>query len=209
MENSRWRQRLLESTRGRLLTLLQARDRTVNQLAHELGITDNAVRDHLVSLERDGLVRRVGTRPGVRRPHVSYGLGHGAEHIFPRPYAHLLAAFIRTVRKHLGRRSLRASMRELGRTVAREQAAKLKGRTRRSRIDAAVRLLNKIGGAAEICQDSGKVVIRSNGCPLAAVTAEHPDACLVAESLLAKVIGASVKERCQHGEHPACRFEIG
>jgi predicted ArsR family transcriptional regulator len=209
VESSRWRERLLESTRGRLLALLQAKNRTVNQLADELQITDNAVRAHLVSLERDGLVRRVGTKAGVRRPHVSYGLSHGAEHIFPKPYGPLLATFVAIVRKRLGPRALRTSLRQLGRGIARDYSARVKGRNRAQRIDAALALLKEMGGAAEVSRDNGKVVIRGNGCPLAAVTAHYRDACLIAESLLAEVIGAPVKECCRHGPNPSCRFEIG
>ena len=208
MENSRWRERLLESTRGRLLTLLLAGHRTVNQLAHELRITDNAVRAHLVNLERDGLVRRAGTRPGIRRPHVNYGLAQGAEHVFPRPYGRLLANFLSIARKRLGSRALRTSLRELGRSLARDFLPKAKGRTRSERINRVLTLLKKMGGTAEICQNNGKVVIRANGCPLAAVTAENPEACLIAESLLEEAIGARVKESCRHGPSPCCQFEI-
>jgi predicted ArsR family transcriptional regulator len=209
VESSRWRERLFESTRGRLLALLQATDRTVNQLADELQITDNAVRAHLVSLERDGLVRRVGTKAGVRRPHVSYGLSHGAEHIFPKPYGRLLATFVAIVRKRVGPRALRTSLEQLGRDIARDYSAGVKGRNRAQRINAAVALLKEMGGAAEVSRDNGKVVIRGNGCPLAAVTAHHRDACLIVKSLVAEVVGASVKECCRHGPNPSCRFEIG
>ena len=50
-------ERFFASTRGRVTTLLRQGDRTVEELAQALGLTDNAVRAHLVTLERDGLVR--------------------------------------------------------------------------------------------------------------------------------------------------------
>src|SRR5881398_826577 len=48
--------RFFESTRGRIVLLLRASEKTVNDLAAHLQLTDNAVRAHLLSLERDGLV---------------------------------------------------------------------------------------------------------------------------------------------------------
>jgi predicted ArsR family transcriptional regulator len=45
-----------ESTRGRVVTLLRRSGRTVEELARELGLTDNGVRAHLATLERDGVV---------------------------------------------------------------------------------------------------------------------------------------------------------
>ena len=63
-----WRRRLLASTRGKILALLRADSHTVNELAEALELTDNAVRSHLTSLERDGLIQQLGMRPGFRKP---------------------------------------------------------------------------------------------------------------------------------------------
>ena len=53
------------------MDLLRTRDRTVNELAEELRLTDNAVRAHLASLERDRLVVHAGMKPGFRKPHTT------------------------------------------------------------------------------------------------------------------------------------------
>jgi predicted ArsR family transcriptional regulator len=200
---------LLESTRGQLLTLLRVEDRTVNEIADELQITDNAVRAHLVSLERDGLVRRKGTKRGVRRPHISYGLTPDAEHMLASAYGAVLNNFVAVVRKRLGARGVRAAMRQVGRRIARVRLPRVKGTTRTQRIKAVLGLLKEIGGRARVCDKGGKVLVRGNGCPLAAITAEYPEACLILEALIAESIGTRVKERCMHGPHSSCRFEIG
>src|SRR5215204_4554515 len=101
MKGPTFRQRLLDSTRGQILTLLRSAPRTVNDLADDLKLTDNAVRAHLISLERDGLVRAEGMLPGIRKPHVSYGLTGDAEQIFPKAYGPLLNHFVQTVAKRL------------------------------------------------------------------------------------------------------------
>jgi predicted ArsR family transcriptional regulator len=56
MKPQRWRVRFLDSTRGQILALLRVESCTVNELAAALKLTDNAVRAHLISLERDGLI---------------------------------------------------------------------------------------------------------------------------------------------------------
>ena len=56
----------------------------MNELAAALGLTDNAVRAHLLSLERDGLAHQSGTQPGFRKPHATYALTAEAEQIFPK-----------------------------------------------------------------------------------------------------------------------------
>jgi predicted ArsR family transcriptional regulator len=56
--------RFFETTRGQIVGLLRRGRRTVEELARALGLTDNAVRNHLATLERDGLVRQDGVRRG-------------------------------------------------------------------------------------------------------------------------------------------------
>jgi predicted ArsR family transcriptional regulator len=105
-------------------------------------------------------------------------------------------------------RNLRAGMRAAGRTVASEHLAELRGKTRQQRIDAALGVLKELGGTATFKEEDGKHFIYGNGCPIAAATANHPEACLLAESLLTELIGAPVKEHCIRGPNPSCRFEI-
>src|SRR5437773_5147794 len=91
MKHIGWRERLFKSTRGKILDLLRTRERTVNELAAELRLTDNAVRAHLASLERDRLVSQSGMKPGVRKPHTTYALGPEAEQLFPKAYGRLVS----------------------------------------------------------------------------------------------------------------------
>ncbi len=210
MKSQRWRQRLLRSTRGQILALLRTENRTVNELAATLNLTDNAVRAQLLSLERDGLVQQRGTRPGKRKPHAAYGLSTDAEHVFPKAYGPLLAHFVTVISNRIDRPTLRASMREVGRAIAADYLDRWKGRSRRERIKAALDLLHDLGGLAKIDERDGKQFIYGrNGCPLAAVTADHPEACLIVESLLSKVIGVPAKKCCDYGETPRCCFELG
>jgi predicted ArsR family transcriptional regulator len=209
MQRSEWNKRLLASTRGRILALLQSENHTVNKLAAALDLTDNAVRGHLLSLERDGLVQQHGTRPGKRKPHTVYGLSPEAEHIFPKAYGPLLAHFVTVISDCLTPRELRAAMRKVGRAVAADHRDQWKEGNRRHRINATLDLLHELGGLVRLDERNGKQFIYGrNGCPLAAVTRSHPQACLIIESLLSEIIGVPVKKCCEYGEAPRCCFEL-
>jgi predicted ArsR family transcriptional regulator len=209
MKSLKWRQRLLKSTRGQILALLQTENRTVNELAIALKLTKNAVRAHLLSLERDGLVHQHGTRPGRRKPHAAYGLSAESEHVFPKAYGPLLNHFVTVISRRLTPHTLRATMREVGAAVAADYPDQLKGRSRRERIEAAINVLNDLGGSARFDESAGKqFVYGRDGCPIAAVTDKHPEACLIIESLLATIIGAPTKKCCEYRETPRCCFEL-
>jgi predicted ArsR family transcriptional regulator len=203
-----WRQRFLASTRGKILALLRAQSRTVNELAAALELTENAVRSHLTSLERDGLIQQLGKRRGFRKPHVLYSLTPEAEYLFPTAYGSLLRHALTVFGRQLSPQELRASLREVGRTAADEHLDHVKGQTRNQRIEFALSLLKNLGGDVTVQEGEGKRFIQGNGCAFSAVTVHHPEACLIAEALLSEIIGTPVKERCQHGEAPRCCFEI-
>jgi predicted ArsR family transcriptional regulator len=166
------------------------------------------VRAHLLSLERDGLARQSGTKPGFRKPHAIYALTPEAEQIFPKSYGVLLDLILIVISRQLSPKELRAAMREVGRRVADNHLLAVQGKSRKQRIEAALRILKDLGGSATFEQSEGKHFICGNGCPLAAATSRHPEACLIAESLLSHIIGVPVKEHCIHGTTPSCRFEI-
>ncbi len=195
MQRTGWNTRLLASTRGRILALLRTGNRTVNELAAALGLTDNAVRAHLLSLERDRLVRQSGTRRGTRKPHATYGLSAGADYIFPKAYGTLLNHFLAVISNRLSS----PMMRDVGQVLAGNYLDRLKGLSRPERIEVALGVLQDLGGSARFDKTGGKQFIYGhNGCPLAAVTAGHPDACLIAESLLSKIIGIRAKKCCEY-----------
>lgn len=78
----------------------------------------------------------------------------------------------------------------------------------RARLEEAVAVLNGLGGLAELEERAGGLVIRGYGCPLAAVTPDHPEACRMVETLIAELTGVPVRERCERGAKPRCCFEV-
>jgi predicted ArsR family transcriptional regulator len=147
-------------------------------------------------------------KPGFRKPHATYALGPEAEQLFPKAYGRLVSLLMSIFSRQVEPRNLRAGMRAAGRTVANEHLSELLGKTRQQRIDAALAVLKELGGAATFKEENGKHFIYGNSCPIAAATANHPEGCLLAESLLTELIGSPVKQHCVRGATPSCRFEV-
>src|SRR4051812_43352284 len=71
-----WQRQFGKTTRGRVVALLRRGERSVEELAASLGLTDNAVRAQLATLEREGVVRAAGVRRdgGVGKPATLYAV---------------------------------------------------------------------------------------------------------------------------------------
>ena len=205
-------QKFFESTRGLLVTLLRRDGRTVEELAQALNLTDNGVRAHLATLERDGIVRQRGSvrrGSGGGKPAYVYELTLEAEELFPKAYEPVLSQLLDVLAGQLGAQESEALLRSVGRRIAEGQTVPADGV--RGRLEAAADVLNELGGLAELEERNGSFVISGYSCPLAGVAPDHPEVCRMAETLLTELAGVPVYERCERGERgerPRCCFEI-
>jgi predicted ArsR family transcriptional regulator len=199
-------ERFFATTRGRVVMLLRGGQRTVDELAKELDLTDNAIRAHLTHLERDGLVKQGGMRRSGGKPAYTFELTEEAEHLFPRAYGVLLNQLLRVLTERMPETELADVLREVGHRLPAEGA---NGRgDLRDRVGQAVALLSSLGGYATLEEQNGGFVIRGCTCPLAAAVDATPDACLLAETLLSDAIGVPVRQICDQGPPAQCAFEI-
>ena len=194
------------STQGRLIGLLRRGSMTVDELATALGLTDNAVRAHLATLERDGLVQQAGTRRGTSKPAYTYGLTAGTELLFSKAYVPLLTQLLHVLAQRMGPEDFDAVMRDVGRRLMEGQP--LPRGSARQRAEAASALLNELGGLTEVEEQNGGFLIRGYGCPLSAATHEYPEVCNAVESLLSEFVGAPVVKCCDREERLRCCFEV-
>jgi predicted ArsR family transcriptional regulator len=185
--------------------LLRRASRTVNDLAEELELTDNAVRAHLTTLERDGLVRQEGVRREGRKPSYAYGLTPEAEALFPKAYGTLLGSVVDVLHQRLGPEEAQAVLDEVGRRLA-EPLDDSAGVS--ERIDRAAATIEGLGGLAEVEQVGDHWLLRGFACPLAEAVTSAPASCRIAESLLAEATGLKVRECCDRDGTPRCRFEL-
>src|ERR1700737_4922298 len=88
--------------RMELLELLRRKQAaSAEGISTELGVTPNAVRQHLTNLERDGLVRSVPVRTKRGRPVLKFSLTERADAVFPKRYGQL-ATMVLTELQEMG-----------------------------------------------------------------------------------------------------------
>ena len=201
---------LLDTTRGRIVTLLQQSPRTVEDLSSQLGVTANAVRAQLSAMERDALVRRIGRRPGTTRPSQVFEITPEVEQLLSRAYIPLLSQLVHTFAESLPGAQVETLLRKTGKALGKQlTAGRRPSGSLRSRAALASQLLNEQLGALTRVEQNGALVIRGAGCPLSALTGKHPGVCLAMESLVGHIVGAPTRQCCVRDGRPRCCFEIG
>lgn len=193
-----------------MLALLRRGPRTVDELAEPLGVTDNAVRLHLSSLERDGLIRQDGVRrgTGAGKPAVLFQIHPDAELLFSRAYAPVLVGLLDELSRELSAKKNEELMRALGRRLAANTAVSASSSIRVA-AEKCVALLQSLGGEPEILPDGNDLLVQSTtACPLALAVVKNPDLCKAFETLFAEITQTVVITRCDHGDRPRCRFAV-
>jgi predicted ArsR family transcriptional regulator len=196
----------LKSTRERIVDLLRRSSLTANEIARQLGLTHNAVRDHLAALLREGVVQEAGRQRGVSRPAVVYGIVPDAEAVFSKAYIPFVAHLLRVLRERLPQRELDEIMHLVGRRFAAEWP-RLRGDLPQ-RVEAVSLLLEDLGALNTVEKLDGGSIIRGYGCLLSAAVHGRPEVCRAMESLLTELLEAPVRECCERGDRPRCCFEV-
>src|SRR3972149_3580582 len=148
---------LMQTTKQQLLSLLKrAGSVTVEEAAGALSVASMTARQHLVGLERDGLVGTERVRRGPGRPHYLFSLTPKGEETFPRRYD-ILAQILRDERGPLHATEIAGLSADQKRTLIIKRSADrlaerfrvpVEGRSLEERVAAVTEGMDQIGGVA-------------------------------------------------------------
>jgi predicted ArsR family transcriptional regulator len=200
-----------DNSRRRIVQLLRGGGLTVDEIAAQLGLSHNAVRVQLTSMERDGLVHHARSERRTTRPSHIFELTDDTRQGLSRAYIPFLTHLVGVIAGQQAPKEVAALMRDVGRSLAGALRARTvsSGPLAERAAAASVTLNEELGAVTRVESLNSHFVIRGHGCPLAAVTEHHPVACLAIEAFLAEMTNTRVRECCSRQQPPQCCFEIG
>lgn len=197
---------ILNGTRGQIVTLIRGGTATVNGIAAELGLTQNAVRAHLLSLEKDHLIEIGGQQPSTRRPAQVYKLTAAAEAFYARGYEPVLNELAKILSNTKGRDEVERLFKTVGENLG-VQVAPLRG-SLNDRLNVAIEVLTSLGAVVEVEEGTDGILLRGRRCPLASLVSTCPEACSLGVALVESILQIPVEEKCVKHPTPACRFLV-
>ena len=191
-------------SRSRLLELLlehRTGGRTIEELSEGIGISRTAVQQHLLALERDGLVRVGGQRSTGGRPSRTYMLTEAGLELFPRNYAHLAESLLRHSQNLFGEEGLNALLDNMAAEVAAEVGPRLAGKSGSARRAEVVNILNEFGYSAGV-NEAGEITAAN--CVFHGVARSSRAACRFDLNLLGAMLEGEVEHRSCMMDGAAC-----
>jgi len=208
----------LQTSKQQLIALLKRTGSvTVEEAAGALSVASMTARQHLVGLERDGVVRAEKERVSKGRPHYLYTLTPKGDEMFPQRYdlfAQLLLDEVGLLHtndiEHLSSDQKRSLL--IKRTVdrlAERFSFPVEGRSLDQRVAAVTDVLHLIGGFAEWCECVDGYEIRDYNCVFARLVPEQVSGCEWHTRLLAQLLKWPVRhELSRSGRSQHCRYVI-
>ncbi len=208
----------MQTTKQQILVLLKrAGSATIDEAAGALAVASMTARQHLVGLEKDGLVQSEKVRRSTGRPHYLYRLTPKGDDAFPRHYD-LLAQMLLAEAGDLRAEEIECLEPAEKRTLlvhrvadrlAERHRPQVEGRTLAERVAAATDLLHVIGGFADWCETAEGFEIRDYNCVFSRIAPESEAGCEWHVRLLTRLLDHPVRhELVLSGNLQCCRYFV-
>lgn len=200
------------STKDKILDLLKKEvSLSVNELTDCLQITHMAVRKHLNSLEKDGLLESHEMKKPMGRPLQLYSLSKKGERLFPKNYEGITIEFLRDLKEIYGEESITLLFKKREQRLTNEYSAKMEHKSNPDKIKELVRIQNEKGYMANIEQlEPNTYELIEYNCPILSVADEYNIACSCETQMLKNVLKTDQIKRtnCKTDGDHHCKFLI-
>lgn len=185
---------------------------SIDGLADALGISRNAVRQHLTALERDGLVTKGAMLPSGGRPQQAYVLSSKGQEKFPRQYSWFAGLLIADALSNTGTAALERRFGQLGKKEGKKLSDTLSGAPGSvERFANLAEAMTKLGYHAHF-HDAEKSSgtppeIKAYNCVFHELATTHPSVCSLDVALIENASGSKIQHAsCMVRGGSCCRF---
>ncbi|HET9780287.1 MAG TPA: helix-turn-helix domain-containing protein [Candidatus Dormibacteraeota bacterium] len=198
------------STRMEVLELLRRKGRSsAESIANDLGVTPNAVRQHLTNLERDGFVVSQPERSGRGRPSLLFALTERADSVFPKRYGQLATMVLQEVQEMGGPDALDDIFARVAARHAQVIMHDLDGLDFDEKLRRVVAWIGRAGTLVEQTESAEGVKVTIHNCPFRNTALKFPQVCTITPQLISRLTGAAISQaESIHRRDPYCSFVV-
>lgn len=194
------------STRDTILHMLKTQGPlSAKSIASALLVTEMAVRRHLGSLEKEGVIETELIRQAMGRPLALYRLSPHAESLFPNKYSTLTLDLLDELAEEAGEDMVTRLFERRRDKLRQRYETGVAGKKLADRVRTLTDIQNDNGYMAE-CEQTGdgKYIIKEHNCPISQIANRYNQACSCELALFSSLLQAKV-ERTECLASGGCR----
>jgi len=183
---------------------------TIKELEDLLGVTTNAVRQHLQALQADGYIERRQVNAGVGRPHHAYSISAKAHDLFACHCDDLALTLLEEVFALEGPERVGMLLDRVGERLAKRYAPSVRAEVLQDRVEQLAGALYQRGVLTDVdFEDENTIILHAYNCPYHELAQEHRSICEMDEDVMRKVLGSDVNlSACMMDGHRGCSFVV-
>lgn len=196
----------MDSTHKLMEYLKQHGPSTIKELMDGLGLSENAVRHHLATLERNGWLEQT-SRPGKKgRPAVVYALTRASDGLFPKRYPELLDAVLSQAQAE---KLIERLLEGVAEAMAKDLRAKLAGLEGQALLEALLEYMDYGDMLGQLEETPAGWELRAYNCLYYATGQKFEQVCNLPPRVISKATGLPAQRPfCQRDGERACHFLI-
>ncbi len=199
------------SRQEQILTLLlnAPEGLSIDDMAAKLDISRNAVKQHLVLLEKQQWVQEGALTSTGGRPARCYTLTEQGVNRFPKQYAWFCNLLLDDLAAQMSPEALETLMWNMGVKLARSLAPQFAAKSPQQKLEALIDLMQSLGYHAEQDVQDGHPVIKAINCVYHDLAQQHQALCHFDQALIATLLEQPVEQTlCMAKKDCACLFKL-
>lgn len=199
------------STRDQILQMMKTSGPlSTREITLQLGITEMAVRRHLGTMERDGLIESKMIRQTLGRPTAVYGLTDIADSIFPKKYHALTLDLLGELADEAGEETVNHLFDRRKTKLNRQYEPLMEGKSFSEKVRKLAEIQNDNGYMTEYEQvEEDHFILKEHNCPISQVANQYNHACDCELNLFESLLDAHVERtECLAQEGNRCVYVI-
>lgn len=199
------------STRDAIIYKLRSQGRMqISTIAHQLGLTEMAIRRHMHELAKQGYVEVLSIKQAMGRPLHAYELTRKAEELFPRNYQLLTVDLLSELEEDPQTKPyIELMFQGRKRKLLQRYAPGMQGKNLAEKVQELTHIQLAGGYMAEASQDENYYYIEEYNCPIKGVADRYHQACQCELELFQELLDAPVERmECLAKGGAKCNYRV-
>ncbi|UOQ84151.1 helix-turn-helix transcriptional regulator [Gracilibacillus salinarum] len=201
-----------QTTKDQILEILKKEvSLSVNEIITHINITHMAIRKHLTTLEKDGLVTYTHVKKEIGRPLQRYHLTEKGKRLFPSNYETISMEFLKDIEETYGKDAVTQLFKNREARQSSQYGPFLTTYTPKEKMQHMINIQNEKGYMAELKQeDDLHFEMVEYNCPIFSVARAYNVACQCETNMFKQVLGTENIERtqCKTDGDNHCKFKV-